>query len=150
MSTQKGGYLMSTEENKAIDRRLVEEGFNKGNMAILEEFIAVDCVDHAAPPGMPPGREGVKQFFAMFRSAFPDLHFTIEDVVAEGDKVVTRSTWHGTHRGDFLGLPATGKQVAVTGIDITRYADSKAVEHWGNQDLLGLMQQLGVIPSQGR
>jgi steroid delta-isomerase-like uncharacterized protein len=141
---------MSTEENKAIDRRIVEGGFNTGNTAVLDEFIAADCVDHAAPPGTPSGREGAKQFFAMLRSAFPDLHTTIEDVVAEGDKVVTRSTWHGTHRGAFLGIPATGKQVAVTQIDITRYAGGKVVEHWGNQDLLGLMQQLGVIPAPGQ
>lgn len=140
---------MSTLDNKALDRRIVEEGFSKGNIAVLDELIAADCVDHAAPPGTPSGREGVKQFFTMLRSAFPDLHFTIEDVIAEGDKVVTRSTWQGTHQGAFLGIPPTGKQVRVTGIDITRYAGGKAVEHWGNQDTLGLLQQLGVIPSMG-
>jgi steroid delta-isomerase-like uncharacterized protein len=138
---------MSTEENKALNRRLVEEGFSKGNFDVLDELIAEDCLDYSAPPGSPSGLEGVKQFFTMFRSAFPDLYYEIEDRIAEADKVVTRTTWHGTHQGAFLGIPPTGKQVAVTGIDITRWADGKAVEHWGNQDLLGLMQQLGVVPS---
>jgi steroid delta-isomerase-like uncharacterized protein len=139
---------MSTQENKTLNRRLVEEGFSQGNMAVLDELIADDCLDHSAPPGTPPGLEGVKQFFIMFRGAFPDLHYTVEDQVAEGDKVVTRNTWRGTHQGAFLGIPPTGKQVVVTGIDITRWAGGKAVEHWANQDTLGLMQQLGVIPGQ--
>ena|SRR5437899_2971856 len=138
---------MSTEENKALNRRLVEEGFSKGNFAVLDELIADDCLDHSAPPGTPSGRGGVIQFFTMFRSAFPDLHYTIEDQIAEGDKVVTRNIWRGTHQGAFLGLPPTGKQVTVTGIDITRWAGGKAVEHWANQDLLGLMQQLGAFPA---
>jgi len=138
------------QENKALNRRLVEEGFSKGNMAVFDELIAEDCLDYSAPPGTQAGLVGIKQFFVMFRSAFPDLHYTVEDQVAEGDKVVTRNTWHGTHQGAFLGIPPTGKRVTVTGIDITRWAGGKAVEHWANQDTLGLMQQLGVIPPPGQ
>jgi predicted ester cyclase len=141
---------MSTEENKVLDRRLAEEGFSKGNMAVLDELIATDCVDHSTPPGTPPGREGIKQFFTMLRTAFPDLQYTIEDVIAEGDTVVTRNTWRGTHQGVLMGIAPTGKQVTVTEIDITRWSGGKAVEHWGNQDLLGLMQQLGAIPTPGQ
>ena len=140
---------MSTQENKALNRRLVEEGFSKANMAVIDELIADDCLDHSSPPGSPSGREGVKQFFTMFHSAFPDLKYTIEDQVAEEDRVVTRHTWYGTHKGTFLGIPPTGKQVSVAGIDITRWAGGKAVEHWGSQDTLGLMQQLGVVPPPG-
>ena len=142
---------MSSEEIKHLNRRLVEEGFSSGNLAVIDELIASDCVDHTLGtiPGLSAGREGVKQFFLMFRNAFPDLRYIIEDVIAEGDKVVTRTTWVGTQKGPFLGIPATGKQVKVTGIDITRWAGGKAVEHWANQDALGMMQQLGVVPPPG-
>jgi steroid delta-isomerase-like uncharacterized protein len=137
---------MSAQENKALNRRLIEEGFNKQNMAVIEELIATDHLDHAAFPGVLPGLEGVKQLFTMFWAAFPDVHVTVEDQVAEGDKVVNRITWRGTHQGTFLGVPATGKQVTVAGIDIGRWADGKAVEHWNTHDFLGLIQHLGVIP----
>jgi steroid delta-isomerase-like uncharacterized protein len=137
---------MSADENKALNRRLVEEGFSKGDMAVLDELIAVDCIDHAGAPAFPSGVEGVKQFFTMFRGAFPDLGYTIEDMIAEGDMVVTRNHWQGMHQGPFLGIPPTGKQVTVSGIDVTRWAGGKAVEHWANQDTLGLLQQLGVVP----
>ncbi|MDR3575778.1 MAG: ester cyclase [Anaerolineaceae bacterium] len=136
---------MSTEQNKALDRRLVEEGITKGNMAVIEEIIDKNVVDHSlASMGLPDGIAGVKQLFSMLHSAFPDLNYMIEDVIAEGDKVVTRSTWTGTNRGDFMGMPATNKQVKVSGIDITRFAGGKAVEHWATTDMLGLMQQLGA------
>jgi steroid delta-isomerase-like uncharacterized protein len=136
---------MSTEQNKALDRRLIEEGFSNGNIAVLDELIDKNCVDHTlAPLGLPQDLSGVKQFFTMFRSAFPDLHYTIEDVVAEGDKVVTRATWTGTQRGEFMGMPATNKKVTVSGIDIARWVNGKAVEHWAVQDMLGMMQQLGL------
>lgn len=136
---------MSTEGNKALDRRLIEEGISKGNMAVLEELIDRNVNDHSlAPLGLPNGLEGVKQFTKIFLSAFPDLHFTIEDVIAEGDRVVTRSTWSGTNKGDFMGMPATNKPVKVSGVDITRWVNGKAVEHWAVQDMMGLMHQLGV------
>ncbi len=135
-----------TEDNKALNRRFVEEVINQGNTDAIDELIDPGVVDHAAPPGFPTGREGAKQFAAMMRSAFPDLHLTIEDMIAEGDKVVMRSTWSGTHEGEFMGIPATGRQVTVSAIDITRVADGRLVEHWEQFDALGLMQQLGVVP----
>jgi steroid delta-isomerase-like uncharacterized protein len=141
---------MSTEENKVLALRLVEEVINQGRMTTIDELIAADAVDHSLPPGLPPGREGVKLFLGMIRAAFPDIHETIEDMLAEGDRVVTRSTWRGTHQGAFLGIAPTGKQVSVTGIDISRVASGKFVEHWQAADNLGLLQQLGVIPVPGQ
>ncbi len=134
-----------TEDNKALNRRFVEEVINQGNIEAIDELIDPGVVDHAALPGFPTGREGAKQFFAMMRSAFPDLHLTIEDMIAEGDKVVMRSTWSGTHQGEFMGIPATGRRVTVSAIDISRVADGRIVEHWEQSDALGLMQQLGVV-----
>ena len=140
---------MSAEENKALFRRLVDEFINTGNEAVADEVMTPDFVEHEELGG-PPTREGVKQFFAMFRAAFPDLRVTIEDMIAEGDKVVARLTMRGTHQGEFLGIPPTGKQVTMGVIDIVRVADGKAVEHWGISDQLGLMQQLGAIPAPGQ
>jgi steroid delta-isomerase-like uncharacterized protein len=137
---------MSTETNKALVRRAAE-GFSTGDIATLDEFYAADMVDHNPAPGQAPGLEGLKQSFMMFHSAFPDMSYTLEDIIAEGDKVVTRGTIRGTHKGAFLGIPPTGNQVAVTGIDIWRVADGKPVEVWHNEDQLGMMQQLGVIPA---
>ncbi len=137
---------MSTEENKALTRRLIEEAFNKRNLGMIDEFASPNAVDHAAPPGTPPGPEGFKQMPGMFLNAFPDLNITIEDMIAEGDKVVGRFAFRGTHRGEFMGIAPTGKQVNVTGIEINRIVDGKFVEHWENFDELGMMQQLGVVP----
>ncbi len=134
-----------TADNKALNRRFVEEVINQGNIEAIDELIDPGVVDHAVPPGFPTGREGAKQFFAMMRSAFPDLHLTIEDMIAEGDKVVMRSTWSGTHQGEFMGISATGRRVTVSAIDISRVADGRIVEHWEQSDALGLMQQLGVV-----
>ncbi len=135
-----------TEDNKALNRRFVEEVINQGNIEAIDELIDPGVVDHSAPEGFPTGREGAKQFAAMMRSAFPDLHLTIEDMIAEGDKVVMRSTWSGTHQGEFMGIPATGRRVTVSAIDISRVADGRMVEHWEQFDALGLMQQLGAVP----
>jgi steroid delta-isomerase-like uncharacterized protein len=137
---------MTEEKNKVLNRRFVEEVINQGNLDAIEELIDPGAVDHAAPPGFPTGREGAKHFAAMMRSAFPDLRLTIEDMISEGDKVVMRGTWSGTHQGEFMGIPATGRRVTVSQIDISRVADGRMVEHWGQFDALGLMQQLGVIP----
>ena len=141
---------MSTEANKASVRRFYDEVFNKKNRAAIDEFIDPNHVDHAAPPGTPGGLKGVKQTLNMYLTAFPDLHFTVEDIIAEGDKVVTRLTCRGTQQGEFMGIPPTGKQAAVTAIDINRYAGGKSVEHWLNMDTLGLLQQLGAIPAPGQ
>ena len=137
---------MSVEENKAIELRFLEEVVNKGNLAVIDELVATDFVDHTAPPGLAPDREGYKQFFAMSRSAFPDMHSTLEDMFAEGDKVVQRFTVRGTHKGEWMGIPPTNKRMEIGGIAIHRLAGGKIVEDWANMDMLGAMQQLGVVP----
>ena len=137
---------MPADDNKAIDRRYVAEVLNGANLAAIDEIMAPSYVGHV--PGFPPSdREGDKQLIAMFRGAFPDLRFTIEDQIAEGDRVVHRLSATGTHRGEFMGIPATGRRVTVTGVNINRFAGGQVVEAWGFMDLLGLMQQLGAVPS---
>ena len=138
---------MSTEVNKAIVRRFVDEVQSKGNIDAIDELCSPGFVNHSAPPGVPSNCEGVKQVTAMFRQAFPDSYFTIEDMVAEGDKVATRKTFHGTHQGEFMGIPPTGQQVSIGLIDIVRIVDGKVVEHWSMGDNLGMMQQLDIIPT---
>ncbi len=135
-----------SEENIATVRRLIEEVCNKGNLSLVNELIADEGVLH--DPQIPPvhGTEGYKQFVSMYRSAFPDLHLTIEDLIAEGDKVVCRWTASGTQRGDLPDIPATGKQSTVTGIFISHTSDGKFVESWVNWDTLGMLQNLGVVP----
>jgi steroid delta-isomerase-like uncharacterized protein len=141
---------MSTEQNKALTRQMVEEIFNQGNFSRVDEFLAPDFVEHEElPPGIPAGREGVKELTAVLRSTFPDFKATIDDIVAEGDKVVIRMTWTGTQKGEFMGVPPTGKSVSFSVIDVIRIADGKFVEHWGLMDSMGLMQQLGAIPAPG-
>jgi predicted ester cyclase len=141
---------MSTEQNKALVRRLMEEVFDRGNISLIDELFAPDFVEHEElPPGIPAGSEGVKQMSTMFRSAFPDFKATIDDMIAEGDKVVVRGTWSGTHKGEFMGIAPTGKRVSFGVIDIVRIAGGKFVEHWGQMDNMGLMQQLGLIPAPG-
>lgn len=126
------------------------ELWNAGvDLALIDELVAPNFVSHSAPPGLPAGREGVKQWVTLFHRAFPDLYSTVEDLIVEGDKVVERFSGGGTHRGDFFGIPPTGKKATTTGINILRIADGQIVEHWGNGDDLGFMQQLGVIPSMG-
>ena len=136
---------MSAEKNKAIIRRFVEEVQNGGDLTVLDEIAAADYVNHTAPPGVLPDREGLKQLTAMFRRAFPDGRITIEDLVAEGDRVVTRKTFRGTHRGELMGIQPTGRTVAIQLIDIVRLADGKAVESWSAADDLGMLQQLGTL-----
>ena len=140
---------MSTEDNKAVVRRFYEEVMNQKKRAVLDEVFDLNVVDHFAPPGTPGGLEGARQTLGMFLTAFPDLHFTVEDLIAEGDKVVARATLSGTQQGTFMGIPATGKHVTIRGIEINRFEGGKSVEHWVEMDTLGLMQQLGVIPPPG-
>jgi steroid delta-isomerase-like uncharacterized protein len=137
---------MSTEDNKALMRRFLEEVFNKQNLAAIDEFIAPNHVDHTLPPFLPTTPEGTKQAIGMFLTAFPDVHLTVEDMIAEGDKVVTRYTSRGTQKGAFVGIPPTGKQMTVSSIVVARIADGKIVEEWGLDDQMGMLQQLGVIP----
>lgn len=136
-------YPMTTEQNKALVRRLVDEVFNRRNVSVVEELVSPDFVEHEVIPGLPPGREGAKQMFAMIHGAFPDFKGTIEDLIAEGDKVVLRWTWTGTQKGEFMGLAPLGKQMSIGVIDILQFSDGRAVAHWGQMDGLGLMQQLG-------
>jgi len=141
---------MSIEENKTMDRRFYEEVWNGGNLAVVDEFVAANYVDHdPQPTGALEGVEGIKQSVTMYRTAFPDAHFTIEDQIAEGDLLVTRWRARGTHQGPLMGIPPTGKPAMVTGISITRWASGKVVEGWTNFDALGLLQQLGAVPSMG-
>jgi steroid delta-isomerase-like uncharacterized protein len=137
-----------SEENKTIARRALEV-FNTGNLDDLDDVISADAVDHDPqnPFAGQHGPDGAKQMAATYRAAFPDLHVTIEDQVAEGDRVVTRWTAVGTHDGDLPGLPATGRSSTVTGIGIDRIEGGKIVEAWGNWDTMGMMQQLGALPA---
>jgi steroid delta-isomerase-like uncharacterized protein len=139
---------MLSDTNKTVSRRFLEEVWNKRNMAVLNEIIANDHVNTGPGtlPGLPTGPEGSKQFVQVYLNAFPDVHFTIDDQIAEGDKVVTRWTASGTHKGELAGIPATGKSSTVTGINVERIMNGKIVESWGIFDQFGMMQQLGVIP----
>jgi len=141
--------LSSAEQNKALVRRFYEE-IDKGNIGILDELVAENYIDHSPPPfpGLPPGREGVKQAFRIFQQATPG-HHRIEDQIADSDKVVTRLTSIGTHDGDLPGAPRTGNELKMTSITIHRIADGRLVEKWSAKDELGLLQQLGMIPRMG-
>jgi predicted ester cyclase len=142
---------MGTQENKASGRRFLDEVINRGNLAVIDELAGPNYVDHALPPGVPPGNEGQKAFVTMFRAAFPDLHYTTDDEVAEGDRLVQRVTAHGTMKGDFQGMPASGKEATWSEIHIVRFdADGKAVEHWGVVDQLGMLAQLGFAQAPGQ
>jgi steroid delta-isomerase-like uncharacterized protein len=134
---------MGVEENKAQAGRFLDEVINKGNMSYLDTFLGDPFVDHQTPPGMPPGKEGLKAFMSAFRAAFPDLHYTTKDTIAEGDRVVSRAQATGTMKGDFMGMPASGKSATWEEIHITRFANGKAVEHWGVVDQVGMFMQLG-------
>jgi predicted ester cyclase len=139
---------MSAEENKAVVRREFEEMLNHtGNLHAADEIIAPNYVSHEPTSGETRGIERAKQFAATYRQAFPDLQNTIEDMVAEGDKVVVRFRGRGTHTGDTEAFgPPTGKRMEITGIAINRLSEGKIVEAWTNVDALGMMQQLGMIP----
>ncbi len=141
---------MSTEDNKTTVRRLIEEGWNQGKLAVFDELAAPNWIHQDPLRPHVRTREDFKRHVAETRSAFPDLHLTMEDVIAEEDKVVVRWMRRGTRTGDFvtptIHLPATGKQVAVTGITIFRMASGKVVETWNQPGSLGLYQQLGLIP----
>ncbi len=141
---------MSAEENKALDRRWYEEVWNQGNVASYEELASPDLVVHGAPPGITPDFEGSKQAISIHRTGYPDMHFEVEDQLAEGDKVVSRCTLTGTHRGEWVGIPPTGKRVSIETISIQRWRGGKMVEAWLAMDMLGWMQQLGVVPTPGQ
>lgn len=141
--------LMSTEEQKAIISRYIEEAWNKGNVGIIDELMANNYARYPVGPGEPLDREGQKRRILAFRKAFPDLRLVIEDLIAEGDEVVFRMTLQATHLGPYAGTPPTGKHITISIIDIARFTEGKVVEHWGNRDDLGLLQQIGAIPVMG-
>jgi steroid delta-isomerase-like uncharacterized protein len=126
------------------------EIFNEGNVGLIDELYASDFVNRTTPPGVAPTRDGFKQFARALRAAFPDIHYTIDDSIEAGDKFISRLTASGTMRGDFAGMPATGKHATWTEIHIVRTANGQVVEHWGLTDQLGMMVQLGVIPAPGQ
>jgi steroid delta-isomerase-like uncharacterized protein len=135
------------EKNKVQYRRTFEEVFNQGNLALVDELVAPDFLNHEVPPGMNNrGPESTRQVVTMLRTAFPDLHFTIEDMVAEGDTVAGRVTMSGTHLGPFQGIAPTGRSFQQAHMHFVRFRDGKAIEHRAVRDDLGMMRQLGVIP----
>jgi steroid delta-isomerase-like uncharacterized protein len=142
---------ITSEKNKIIVGRAWEEFFIRGNLDKADEFFAPDYVNHdPAASEDRHGPEELRQFLSMYRNAFPDMQFTIEDVIAEGDEVVVRWTLRGTHQGELMGIPPTNNQVTVRGMSIERVSGDKIVETWDNYDAIGLMQQLGVIPEPGQ
>ena len=135
---------MSIEDNKAIVRRY-QDIYNSNNLDALSEVVAEDVLTPKIMPGMKAGLEGAKQVHATTLIGMPDWHTTLDDLIAEGDKVVARITMTGTHTGDFWGIPATGTRVKFTGIYVVRIANGKIVEHWGEEDGVSLLHQLGVL-----
>jgi predicted ester cyclase len=140
---------MSTEENKALVRRYVEEFVDQGNFDLQGEIFAPNFVRYGAGSDPANSLEDLKHFFVMLHSGFPGFQSTMEDLLSEGDKMVLRFTFRGTHQGVFMGIAPTGKQVTMSGIDILRIADGKTVEMWNQEDVLGMMRQIGAIPEPG-
>ncbi len=142
---------MSKEENKAMSRRFYKELFNRGNLAAAEEIVIPDFVLHDANiPEQPQGPDGLKRFVAMYRNAFPDIEFTVEDQVAEGENAATRWVARGTHRGELMGIAPTGKRVEVRAFTLHRFSGGKIAEDWAHYDALDVVRQLGVVPDRGR
>lgn len=138
---------MSAEQNKSIVRRWVEGGWNQGNLALVGELYATDYMIHdPMTPGFPGSHAAFKQFVTNLRTGFPDIHVIVEDMMAEGDKVAWRWVITGTHTGNLMGIPPTGKSVRITGIVLSRFAKGKWAEDYVNWDTLGMLQQLGVVP----
>ena len=134
-----------THDLEAQMRRLYDDAVNRGDMDLIDELLADDFVEHEElPPGIPPGKGAPRALMTMMRSAFPDFHVAVEEMLEDGDKVITRARFSGTHQGEFLGIPATGRTFDIAVIDIVEFRDGKAVAHWGIMDQAGMMQQLGV------
>src|SRR3984957_12304109 len=137
------------QDNSSIVRRFVEEVINQGQFDSTAQFVWEDVVEQVPFPGQGPGIEGLKDVLRGFRTGFPDIHFAIVEQIAEGEKVLSRFEWTGTHRGEFLGVPATGRSVKVWGMVLDRLVDGRIKETRIIMDLLGLMIQLGVVPPPG-
>jgi len=141
---------MSAEENKALARQFIEEGFSKGNLAVADAIIAPNFANHdPGTPPLPAGPEGYKQLVTAYRTAYSDLQLSVDDLFAEGDKVAVRWSARGTHTGQLGDIPPTGKQMMITGISVLTIAGGKVAEQYTNWDTLGMLQQLGVIPAPG-
>lgn len=138
---------MSAEQLKAAAQNFIEKGLNQKDLSAFEAYFSPELTDHALPPGLPSGLEGRKMFGSALVAAFPDLHVEVEDLVTDGGKVVTRYSVHGTHKGELMGIPPTGRQVSIGGIAIDRFENGRSIEHWEYYDQMGMMQQLGVIPA---
>jgi predicted ester cyclase len=147
---EEGGQHMS-EENKAKARRLLEEAFGQGKVDVVDEVLDPNfvCYDPNSESGEVRGADTIKGEIEYFRNAVPDLTYTVEDQIAEGDKVVTRYTVSGTHQGEFFGVAPSGERITMTGIAIDRFEGGKMVEEWPEYDLLGVMRQLGAVPAPG-
>ncbi len=135
-----------SDQNKAISRRVFEEIISQGNLSLVDEIFASNYVDHDPANPDVSGPDGFKLLVSKYRSAFPDLRLTVDDIFAEGDEVVVRWAWSGTHEGDLEGVAPTGKKMGGEGITISRFSGGKIEEDWANWDALGLMRQLGVVP----
>jgi steroid delta-isomerase-like uncharacterized protein len=135
---------MVTSDLRTMLLRGFEEGINGRNYAVFEELLAPDYTNHSMPG--PGGAAGFRQIIESFVSAFPDMRITVEDVIVDGNRAATRGSWHGTHQGEFMGIPPTGKSVTVPYIDIWTLRDGKLADNWVQMDLLGMMTQLGVLP----
>jgi steroid delta-isomerase-like uncharacterized protein len=138
---------VATEDNKALMRRSYGEVWAKGNLAVAKELVADSFVDHMPMPDQRPGRDGHNDAVLAIRGAFPDLQLSVEEILGEGDRMVGRWTMIATHSGELMGIPATGKPVELQGIDIVRIADGQIVEMWHIEDVLGLLIQIGVVPT---
>jgi len=138
---------MTVEQNKQLVRHAFERLFNRGELALADELVSADFLNHDAPPDAPRGPVGLRHLVTLLRTGFPDIHYEIEEVIAEDDKVVARTTMSGTHRGPLFGIAPTGRRVVQEQIHILRFADGKAVEHRAVRDDLGMLRRLGVIPA---
>ncbi len=137
------------EANKSTVLRYYQEVCNEGRIDALDELCAPDYVNHNPGPGMPKSIAGDKMLLVMYRMMFPDMQVTVEDMICAGDKVVTRWSGTATHQGEMMGIPATGKRVTIRGIDISRIVNNRIQEAWHQEDVFGLMQQIGVMPNLG-
>jgi steroid delta-isomerase-like uncharacterized protein len=142
----KGAMMSAEDELKDAYRRIID-AISAGDAEGLNKLVAPDVVDHKPLPTQVPGRDGFKQWMSAARTAFPDMHGTVEDVMAEGDRVAARMTWHGTHRGEFMGVGPTDKRVSFSAFHLVRFSQDRAVEWWGTADLLGALRQLGATIS---
>lgn len=145
--TQKGVEPMSTVDNQTLVEQFFDQVINQRNLAVLSRFVSPNAINHSVPAGLP---QEPNQFLGLHLGAFPDVRATVEDLLADGDKVIVRVSYRGTHQGAFMGMAPTGKQITVMGIHIFRVANGKLVEHWGLTDRIAALRQLGVVPPPGQ